>query len=636
MNYSKSKKSRPANVLIILVLIVSMVAGYSAWTLSPFLGGSGAVYADTYRDTDVTTPGSGCVLAYVKCNFIPGSKDDILAKVNAIRYEACAQGMIDPGNTSRRLTLSDYKPLKWSNVLEWMAQIRACEVGLYRSHTRPTGKSTIGTMQLNGVTTLNEILAWKGGADIMTGINMWYAEKGAWASGTWSGTSHYRAMINPRYTHVGFAGFPGGWNTIAGEFTTASGLDESKIDVSQPIYQALELKTSSITSFNVDSSLTLVNGKPTKPGMTATTSYSNVYTVIPHYNISSTPANPSIATANGKGYVTALDCGTTNITFTFAGRSGTCAVTSYYSTIVPPQLIKRIYGKDRYDTSMELAKEYLALSNSTKLKSVVVANGDQFPDALTGSALSISNGAPTLLVSNFQYVQDKVEAFIKANLEEGGTVFILGGTGAVPQDFQSRLAAAGYPIERYAGGDRYTTNLSLLMNKEIGEVLLVCCGTDYPDAAAASATGAPVMLVRGDSLTEEQQEFLSSIDKKNIYIIGGPAVVSSAIEEQLRSYSYQLTRLYGANRAETAVAVAREFFPSDLNAVIFAYGANFPDCIAGGLYANTQVAPILYGYPAKNFLDPAKAYIASTGAKGAYALGGDWFVTNCFVGHAFS
>ena len=71
MNYSKSKKSRPANVLIILVLIVSMVAGYSAWTLSPFLGGSGAVYADTYRDTDVTTPGSGCVLAYVKCNFIP-------------------------------------------------------------------------------------------------------------------------------------------------------------------------------------------------------------------------------------------------------------------------------------------------------------------------------------------------------------------------------------------------------------------------------------------------------------------------------------------------------------------------------------------------------------------------------------
>lgn len=113
-------------------------------------------------------------------------------------------------------------------------------------------------------------------------------------------------------------------------------------------------------------------------------------------------------------------------------------------------------------------------------------------------------------------------------------------------------------------------------------------------------------------------------------------MVSSAIEEQLRSYSYQLTRLYGANRAETAVAVAREFFPSDLNAVIFAYGANFPDCIAGGLYANTQVAPILYGYPAKNFLDPAKAYIASTGAKGAYALGGDWYVTNCFVGHAFS
>ena len=112
--------------------------------------------------------------------------------------------------------------------------------------------------------------------------------------------------------------------------------------------------------------------------------------------------------------------------------------------------------------------------------------------------------------------------------------------------------------------------------------------------------------------------------------------VSAAIETQLRNYSQNVTRVKGSNRAKTAIALAQQFFPARLNAVTFAYGGNFPDCIAGGLFAHEAGAPILYGYPDKNFLEPAKAYIKATGAKGAYALGGDFFVTNCFVGNAFS
>ena len=638
MKQQKSKKFRPANIFIILILVVSMVTGYSAWTFAPFSGGSGAAYADDaiYREADVTTPGTDCVLVYVKCNFLSTPKEDLLNKINAIRYEACAQGMPDPRNSSRRLTLSDYVPIKWSNTLEFMAQIRACEVGLYRSHSRPGGRFSYGSMTYNGITTLNECLAWKGGADIPTGINMWYGEKGSWAGGSWSGTSHYRAMINPNYTYVAFAGFSGGWNTISAEFTSGSGYDESQIDSSKTIYQAIEVKTSSITSFGVDSSLTLVNGKATKPGMTATTAYTNTYGVIPHYNISSTSSNPSIATANGKGFVTAHDCGTTDITYTFAGRSGTCHVTSYYSTIVPDELIKRIYGHDRYDTSMEAAKEYMKLSGKTQLSSVVIANGDQFPDALSGSTLSIQEGAPTLLVSNFQYVQNKIFNFIQANLEEDGKVYLLGGTGAVSEAFEGRLTDAGYQVERFSGKDRYSTNLSILQSLPESDELLVCCGTDYPDAAAASATGKPVMLVSGSSLTDDQKDFLSYLNPEQVYVIGGDAAVSPAIEAQLKDYASAVTRLKGSNRAQTAVALANKFFPAKLNAVVFAYGGNFPDCIAGGLFAHEAGAPILYGYPAQNFLEPAKAYIASTGAKGAYALGGDWFVTNCFIGHAFN
>ena len=440
MNRFETKKFRPANVLIILVLIVSMVACYSAWGLTPFSGQSSAVYADTYRGTDVSSPSSDCVLAYVECNFISSPKDTVLAKINAIRYEACSQGMLDPRNSSRRLTLSDYRPVDWSYTLEWMAQIRACEVGLYRSHTRPSGKFSYGSMKLNGVTTLNEVLAWKGGADVMTGINMWYSEKSSWASGSWSGTSHYRAIINPNYTHVGFAGFPGGWNTIAGEFTTASGLDTSQVDSTDTIFQAIELKQGNITSFSVNPTLTLNNGKAASPGFWGSVSYTNSLTIYPISAFTSTSSNASVATADSQGYVTAKSCGTTDITFTFAGRSDTCTVTSNYSTTAPSVLIKRIYGHDRYDTAMTAAREYMKLAGKTSLPGVVIANGDKFPDALSGGAISVENGFPTLLTSNAQYVQDKVASFVTSNVDSGGMIYLLGGTNAVSEAFETKMA----------------------------------------------------------------------------------------------------------------------------------------------------------------------------------------------------
>ena len=229
-----------------------------------------------------------------------------------------------------------------------------------------------------------------------------------------------------------------------------------------------------------------------------------------------------------------------------------------------------------------------------------------------------------------------MEKFIKSNVKSGGKVLLLGGSAAVPPAFEDKLKKAGYSVERFSGEDRYMTNLAILQRMEVGDDLLVCCGSDYPDGAAASATGKPVMLVTGSSLSDEQVNYLKSIGKKNIYIIGGSAVVSKSIGGQLKNYATSVTRLSGDNRAKTAVAVAQKFFPAKLDAVVFAYGGNFPDCIAGGFFAHEIGAPILYGYPANNFLEPAQTYIKSTGAKGAYALGGDWFVTNCFISHAFS
>ena len=50
-----------------------------------------------------------------------------LNRINAIRKEACDEGIKDPRNESRNLTSSDYVTIKWSSDLDYIARIRAAD-----------------------------------------------------------------------------------------------------------------------------------------------------------------------------------------------------------------------------------------------------------------------------------------------------------------------------------------------------------------------------------------------------------------------------------------------------------------------------------------------------------------------------
>ncbi len=293
----------------------------------------------------------------------------------------------------------------------------------------------------------------------------------------------------------------------------------------------------------------------------------------------------------------------------------------------------RIYGQSRYQTAMEIANEYKEIFNPEKFESVVVATGDEFPDALTGSFVSISNRAPMLLTSKKSAaVNNEVLEYISANTVEGATVYLLGGEGAVNADFEAALKNKGFEVTRLAGGDRFGTNLAILNNAEDpGSELLVCSGLDWPDAATSSATGLPILIV-GKQLTADQKAYLEAQNFTDIYVVGGSAVVSDSMFDSLKPYADTVTRVAGANRAETAIAVAEEFYPDYLYYLVFAYYKNFPDCISGGMLANALGAPILYG-PA--YLDVNKEFVEKCGAVGAYALGGKTLVDTDFFLKAY-
>ncbi|MFL0268829.1 cell wall-binding repeat-containing protein [Candidatus Clostridium radicumherbarum] len=102
---------------------------------------------------------------------------------------------------------------------------------------------------------------------------------------------------------------------------------------------------------------------------------------------------------------------------------GTGVLGDTVSSSVPNS--KRLGGKNRYETNQIINNQFVGnLSTGT----VFLATGNDFPDALSGSALSAKNNAPIILSDKNSITSDALN-FIKS--QSVRNVTILGGTGAI-------------------------------------------------------------------------------------------------------------------------------------------------------------------------------------------------------------
>ena len=291
--------------------------------------------------------------------------------------------------------------------------------------------------------------------------------------------------------------------------------------------------------------------------------------------------------------------------------------------------ITRIAGKDRFQTAIEAADKLKGELGLESFPNIVIASGTDFPDALAGAYLAIAKDAPVLLAN--EGFASTVAKYAKNNLAEGGTVYILGGKGAVPEVMETELEKQGIThVERLAGKDRYLTNLEILKAAGVtGKNLLICSGTGYADSLSASALGKPILLV-GNSLTQEQKDFLTEVKEDmsgDFFVIGGKGAVSEEVFDEVQAYAKGTTeRVAGANRFETSVAIAQRFLPSRLDTAVLAYAMNYPDGLAGGPIAYAKESPLLL-VTDTNY-SAAKAYIGNAGIKKVIVMGGKALISD--------
>ncbi|MDQ7092370.1 N-acetylmuramoyl-L-alanine amidase [Desulfosporosinus sp. PR] len=177
---------------------------------------------------------------------------------------------------------------------------------------------------------------------------------------------------------------------------------------------------------------------------------------------------------------------------------------------------ERIGGIDRYETSVLLAKRLTS-------DSLIVANGDNFPDALSAATYAGIKQIPIVLTSTT--LPDSVLKYLNATQPKHITV--VGGEVVVPSQ---ELTANNFTIEtRLAGQDRYDTNANVVSQmKDIyqSKDLYLASGVTFPDAVAgtvlASKAKAPLLLTEQKDIPPSIYSFM------RLHMIVEPALKTSA------------------------------------------------------------------------------------------------------------
>ena len=191
---------------------------------------------------------------------------------------------------------------------------------------------------------------------------------------------------------------------------------------------------------------------------------------------------------------------------------------------------------------------------------------------------------------------------------------------------------------RLSGSSRYETATAIadevkIQSSKVDRVFLVNADK-FADALAgvplAVSQNAVILLAGKNELPDATMAEIKKLGVKNITILGGnSAIGKEAVEDKLTKQGYNVTRIKGSTRYETATKVA-ESVNSSPTGVFIVYSQKFPDALAISSIAAKMKAPILYVDKTGALDANTKAYLTKhkSTIKKAYVIGGKGAVSD--------
>lgn len=192
--------------------------------------------------------------------------------------------------------------------------------------------------------------------------------------------------------------------------------------------------------------------------------------------------------------------------------------------------------------------------------------------------------------------------------------------------FKTPVKLAKEAVTRAAGANRVDTSLQALSQVKNHDTVVLATGSSFPDAlvggALAGAMKAGVVLTTNDTLEPAIVKQLQAQGTKTIQIVGGYGAISAAKEAALKAAGFQVTRLAGSDRYETAKmvkAATRSALGLKGNAKAKvscnATGSNFPDALACASAASLTGGVV-------DLVKPGSAVTADASAETTICAGG--------------
>ena len=314
----------------------------------------------------------------------------------------------------------------------------------------------------------------------------------------------------------------------------------------------------------------------------------------------------------------------------------TCGKLAFSKTV--EDAVRRYAGANRYDTAAKLSKGMY-----TKSDYAVITTGLDFHDALIAVPLAQAYNAP-LLLGTEKHITDQTLAELK-RLKVKNVIVISTGS-AIGAAAKAELK--GYKVTNITGKNYFETaaNVATALQKKSGKApttIFFATSGSYADALSASPVaaikGAPIIYLKNTgSIDSATAKYLKSVKGKvkNAYVIGGDGVISNAMMKNVAktlglTSGKTVVRVAGANRYETGAAVNNKF-KSVLTGlgVCVAKGLDFPDALAGGVFAAKNKVPLFLADGSK-LQDVQSSYLKSKNPRYIYISGGTGAVSDDLI-----
>lgn len=208
--------------------------------------------------------------------------------------------------------------------------------------------------------------------------------------------------------------------------------------------------------------------------------------------------------------------------------------------------VHRVEGSDQFRTSVAVADFFGTVGQYKGRRTVILASGQVFADALVAGQLSARENLPILLTPPNSLHSTVRELLISDDVQQ---VIIMGGAAAVSERVEESIEKLGIDVLRFAGKTRFETAVHTAhVTRPVrcwrdGEGIAVGLTRAWVPYDAFSAApmlaryGAPLLLTNRDELPQATVDYLDEVRAAQakcgdapvkLIVIGGEAAVSQA------------------------------------------------------------------------------------------------------------